>query len=430
MLHDFPSAVWLMEPGRLRVLGDRLARVTDLPTPAQMEAFREASAAQLRRVSGKVAVLNITGLLEPRLTEASWMYGGGTSTEAIGSTVDMLAANKEVAAIVLRIDSPGGVSYLIEETADKIYAARQAKPVIAVADPMSASASFWLAAAASQVIATPSADVGSVGVFTMHADISKALENDGVTVTVVRAGRFKAENSPFAPLTPEALANLQLAVDETYDKFVKALAKFRGVPASAVRSGYGEGRVMSADRALAAGMIDKVMPFDEAMSRLTGGPGGSSGGARSAEDETPAVVVEERRHGAEILRLRHDQRRRLAGAFVPARRAGPGLTHDSKVADNEPSWDSVDKTRLPRVAFADKGEPDAKTTWHFPHHWAENGGGLDDSGVYTTGTLWLHREGLNAAWSAAMGGRSGQKASQEVIDHLMTHRRALGMEND
>jgi hypothetical protein len=102
------------------------------------------------------------------------------------------------------------------------------------------------------------------------------------------------------------------------------------------------------------------------------------------------------------------------------------LTHNSKLADNEPDWGSVDKTKLPRNAFADQGEPDKKSTWAYPHHWVENGGNIDENGVYTTGDMYLHKGGLNAAWAAAQGARSGEKASQEVIDHLQAHRKAIG----
>ena len=104
------------------------------------------------------------------------------------------------------------------------------------------------------------------------------------------------------------------------------------------------------------------------------------------------------------------------------------FSHNSTAADSEPAWSSVDKSKLPRAAFADQGEPDTKSTWAYPHHWVKNGGNEDENGVYTTGTLYLHRGGLHAAWSAANGGRSGQKASAEVMAHLERHRHALGLD--
>jgi len=99
--------------------------------------------------------------------------------------------------------------------------------------------------------------------------------------------------------------------------------------------------------------------------------------------------------------------------------------HNSRVAENEPSWGSVNKTKLPPQAFAYVGDPKKKSTWGFPHHWVRGGRSLDENGVWKDGELLLHRGGLNAAWAAAMGARTGQRASPQVIAHLREHRRAL-----
>jgi len=100
------------------------------------------------------------------------------------------------------------------------------------------------------------------------------------------------------------------------------------------------------------------------------------------------------------------------------------LTHNSNVADSEPTWSEVDKTNLPNNAFADSGGR------RYPHHWVQDGGDPDDDGRYTSGTMYLHRGGLNAAWSAAQGGRSGEEASTEIKGHLTTHRAALGLDKE
>jgi len=99
--------------------------------------------------------------------------------------------------------------------------------------------------------------------------------------------------------------------------------------------------------------------------------------------------------------------------------------HNNSVADSEPSWGSVDKTKLPRVAFANMGSEGQKSTWGYPHHWVQGGGNPSDAGVYTTGTMYLHKGGLNAAWAAAQGARSGQEASSAIKSHLDAHRRAI-----
>ncbi len=104
------------------------------------------------------------------------------------------------------------------------------------------------------------------------------------------------------------------------------------------------------------------------------------------------------------------------------------FSHNSKVAEGEPAWGKVDKAKLPRLAFADMGKPESVSTWRYPHHWVKGGGSPDDSGRFTTGTLYLHKGGLNAAWAAAQGARSGEEASAAVKGHLQKHRKALGLE--
>lgn len=103
-----------------------------------------------------------------------------------------------------------------------------------------------------------------------------------------------------------------------------------------------------------------------------------------------------------------------------------GFSHNSTLAKNEPGWGSVDKGKLPRLAFAEHGEADKKSTWGFPHHWVQGGGSPNEAGVFTTGTLYLHKGGLHAAWAAANGARSGQDASAAVKAHLRRHMAAIG----
>ena len=105
--------------------------------------------------------------------------------------------------------------------------------------------------------------------------------------------------------------------------------------------------------------------------------------------------------------------------------------HTSKAAETEPNWGSVDKASLPEVAFAWEApgtDGEKKSTWKYPHHWVQNPGNKNEDGIWTTGSFYLHEGGLRAAWAAAMGARSGERAPASVINHLQKHRRALGVQ--
>ncbi len=100
--------------------------------------------------------------------------------------------------------------------------------------------------------------------------------------------------------------------------------------------------------------------------------------------------------------------------------------HNSETSPDEPDWAGVDKTALPALAFADHAGQQSQ--WSFPHHWVQNAGGKDKDGNWTTGTLLLHKGGLNAAWAAAQGAHTGKKADAAVIAHLEMHRKAIGLD--
>jgi ClpP class serine protease len=152
------------------------------------------------------------------------------------------------------------------------------------------------------IVATPGANVGSVGVYAMHVDESKSMEDKGMKVTLVSAGKYKTEYAPTGAMTEEALAYLQSQVDVSYDKFCQALRRNRGTTIDNVRNGYGQGRVLNVDDALTAGMIDRVMPFDQLMARLVG-------------KQPDGVVRDTMRQGvsADVLRLRNEHRQRVSG---------------------------------------------------------------------------------------------------------------------
>ena len=221
------------------------------------------------RVKGDVAVLPIFGMTFPRanmMTEVS----GATSLEVQGHALAALGADESVGAVVLDMDTPGGMVEGTTEFAAEVRRAREQKPVVAVANFVAASAGYWIAASATEVVAAPSAKVGSIGVFALHADRSKALEAEGVTRTVISAGKHKVEGNELGPLSDEARATAQALVDEAYGQFVADVATGRGVSVSAVRDGFGEGKIVSANDALKLGMVDRIATLDETIARLTG----------------------------------------------------------------------------------------------------------------------------------------------------------------
>jgi signal peptide peptidase SppA len=214
-----------------------------------------------------------------------------------------------VSAILIDANTPGGTIAGVTELAAEMYAARGRKPIVAHANALAASAGYWIVSAADEIVATPSADVGAIGVITAHVDTSKAEEAEGVTRTVVSAGKYKAEGH--GPISEEGLAALQARVDDAYAVMTKDIARGRGVSPADVRAGFGEGRVVSAKEALKLGMIDRIATFDETVARMTGRR--VSGGMR-AEAEPEFLSADMIDHVADVLAgplAEADRRRRL-----------------------------------------------------------------------------------------------------------------------
>jgi signal peptide peptidase SppA len=209
---------------------------------------------------------------------------GGTSAEMFGRMFQVAVADPAISAVVLDVDSPGGVIAGIPELWQTIMDARGQKPVVAVANSMAASAAYWVATAADEIVVTPSGEVGSIGVFAAHRDISAGQEKEGVKTTLVSVGKRKVWGNPYEPLSEEARVELQSKVNAGYEMFVTGVAKGRGVRASEVRSGFGEGGMVLAKDAVEAGMADRVGTLAQVLDRLTGARRGPGGAKAEAEE--------------------------------------------------------------------------------------------------------------------------------------------------
>jgi len=242
--------------------------------------------------AGALAVIPLRGVIAHRMGTME-ETSGGMSAERFTAMVKQAAAEPSIGTILLDVDSPGGTVAGLVEAADAVFQARESKKVIAIANSTMASAAYWIASQASEIVAIPSAldrGIGSIGVFAVHQDLSAALEKEGIKVTVIKAGANKAEGNPFEPLSDEVRAQIQASVDAAKKQFVKAVARGRGVSEADVVANFGDGRAFNAKDAKANGLIDRIATMDDTLGRLVGK---SSGGMRA---DLADVVVEDHVH--------------------------------------------------------------------------------------------------------------------------------------
>lgn len=225
------------------------------------ESFDPRSAAPL-------VVVPLHGFLMRRATGLAAIFGARGLVD-FQATLGAIAQAPGVKQVVLDIDSGGGSVYGVHETWAAVRALSAIKPVTAVISGLAASGGYWIASAASRILLTPSGEAGSIGVFGVHADMSAFWADKGVQHTVVSAGRFKTEATDLAPLSKDAQAAMQRRVDAHYASFVADVAAGRGVSTDAVRQGYGEGRVLAAEDAKAAGLVDGIQSLDTTLAILS-----------------------------------------------------------------------------------------------------------------------------------------------------------------
>lgn len=222
-----------------------------------------------------VAVIPIHGSLINRFGQC---YGYVTGYNFIRRQRDAAMADPDVTAIVYDVNSGGGEAAGCFELADESFALRGTKPTISVVDSACYSAAYALASTSDQVVVTPTGGAGSVGVYTMHVDMSKMLEDWGLNITLIHAGEHKVDGHPYAELPEDVRADMQKSVDATYNKFVESVARNRNLSVEAVKDT--QARCYSADDALALGLIDSVASPIEAIRAFLGGP------SEASNDET------------------------------------------------------------------------------------------------------------------------------------------------
>jgi len=235
--------------------------------PAEMFTTRKGERTERGyRVNEGVAVISAMGALVHRTrleADSSLLIGYND----LAADMEDALAQPEVHAIALVLDSPGGEVSGAFELADRIYAARGRKPIVAVADGMAASAAYLAASAADEVVLTTTSYVGSIGVVMRHVDYSRALANEGINVSHIFAGEHKVDGNPYQPLPNSVREHLQADIEGLYQMFVQAVARHRGMHEQAVRDT--RAAVYRGVAGVAARLADRIGTADAVISDLS-----------------------------------------------------------------------------------------------------------------------------------------------------------------
>jgi|TARA_A100001391_G_scaffold44812_4_gene26310 signal peptide peptidase SppA len=232
------------------VLGDRLGR-----------AYDRHSVRPFDMIDG-VAVIPIEGTL---VQKGSWIGQSSGETSYQGLQTQIARAGRdEVKGAVFEVDSFGGMVNGAFETATSIRQLSARKPTIAILTDFAYSAAYLLASQCRQIIVPEFGGAGSIGVVTLHADWSEALENEGIRVTIIHAGKHKVDGNPYEPLPEAVRAEWQARVEAIRERFAEVVGQGRGKRYSKADALKSEAKSYEASEAARLGLVDAVGDPQEA----------------------------------------------------------------------------------------------------------------------------------------------------------------------
>jgi protease-4 len=221
-----------------------------------------------------------------------------------------------VRAVVLRVDSPGGgvaASQEIYEAVQKLH--DDGKPVIVSMGGVAASGAYYVSCAADSIVCNPGTLTGSIGVIMSFPNTQTLFRKVGVSLEVVKTGKFKDIGSMWRPMTEDERKLLQGVLSDVYDQFIDAIVDGRSMNREDVVP-YADGRVFTGSQALDYGFVDRLGDLDDAI-QMAAKMGGISG--------RPVIVRKERRRGGWFDFL--DQKLNLVKEVAGLSADGPRLEY-------------------------------------------------------------------------------------------------------
>ena len=240
----------------------QLKPASALPAPRPVEGVEPGSGK-----AGRIAIVYAEGEI---------VDGEGSPDEIGGARLSRelrkLRQDKNVRAVVLRVNSPGGSAASSEVVQREVRLLRREKPVVVSMGSYAASGGYWISAYADRIFAEPTTITGSIGVFGMQFDVQRLADTIGVTFDRVKTGRFADAMTVSRPKTPEEMAVLQRMVDWIYGEFLAKVAEGRNLSPDKVAA-IAQGRVWSGADALEHGLVDELGGLDAALAYAAGKAG-------------------------------------------------------------------------------------------------------------------------------------------------------------
>ncbi len=188
------------------------------------------------------------------------MIGG----DALARELRKVRSDTDIAAVVLRVNSPGGSAIASETIQRELALITKEKPLVVSMGTVAASGGYWITTAATRVFAEPNTITGSIGVFSLIPNVKTLANDHGVTFDTVKTGKYADLYTLMRPRTPDEMAVLQRSTDAIYNAFIERVSNARHLSTDSVRV-IAEGRVWSGEDAMQIGLVDSLGNLDAAV---------------------------------------------------------------------------------------------------------------------------------------------------------------------
>lgn len=246
----------------LYVLSLVAALVIIFGTKSESKIAAKEVNAGLMLSQGNIGLVQIYGSIQ--FSDNEWMLIPRDADRVV-SSLKAFSENDRIKAVILKINSPGGSVGAVQEIYAQVQKLRQkGKKVVVSMGDVAASGGYYIAAAADKIVANPGTLTGSIGVILEIGTMQELLKKVGVKIETIKSGKMKDIGNFSRAMTEEERTLLQGLINNSYDQFVQAIVAGRGMDKQKVLS-LADGRIYTGEQAMAAGLIDSLGNYDDAI---------------------------------------------------------------------------------------------------------------------------------------------------------------------
>lgn len=215
----------------------------------------------------KIVVCYAEGVINSSVASSPSPFSSSSITEKLANELIDQANNDDVAAVVLRVNSPGGSAFVSEQIWDAVMYTKSRKPIVISMGDYAASGGYYISCAGSYIFAEPVTITGSIGIYGMFPNLSGAADKLELKQDVVKTHKYAdALSSIIRPMTDDEKLLMQQYIERGYNTFITRVADGRGMTKQSVDS-IAQGRVWTGEQALSIHLVDELGGLDAAIEK-------------------------------------------------------------------------------------------------------------------------------------------------------------------